>query len=198
MEMLILLGITAVVLNIAIYPLCKVVYRNEDAELIAEGRMKAKSEVMYFPKACWMISAVLLIFAIFAHNDKGAVTVLMGITCITVFFFCLVAIFQRNSYYTIDEERLTFVKHGKQEWSHSWDEIDHAKMRIVGTGKSYVVLYDIETKEGVKRRSLPSVLGRDLKEHVQMNNPFNYRLLFLLIFIIFLIVTLIALGIITR
>ncbi len=50
METLILYVIISVVLNIAIFPFCKVVYRNEDAECIAEGKMKAKNGVMCFPK----------------------------------------------------------------------------------------------------------------------------------------------------
>ena len=40
MEVLILLCIITVALNIAIYPLCKITYRDEDAEMIAEGKLK--------------------------------------------------------------------------------------------------------------------------------------------------------------
>lgn len=198
MEILILLCIISVVLNIAIYPLCKIKYRDEDAERIAEGMMKAKSEVMYFPKACWMVSAILLVFAIIAHNDMGTMVLMIGMQCLVAFFLCLVALFQRNSYYTIDDEQLTYVKRGNLEWSHTWDEIDHAKKRIVSTGKSFIVLYDIVTKEGVKHRSLPSVIGRDLREHVRMDNRFKPVVIIILIILIFFVGTLIALGVLNR
>lgn len=195
MEILILLCIISVVLNIAIYPLCKIKYRDEDAERIAKGKIIAKSEVMNFPKACWMVSAILLVFAIIAHNDMGTVVLMIGMQCLVAFFLCLVALFQHNSYYTIDEEQLTYVKHGNLEWSHSWDEIDHAKKRIISTGKSFIVLYDIVTKEGVKRRSLPAVIGRDLREHVRMDNRFKPVVIVILVILIFIIGVLIALGV---
>lgn len=198
MVILILLCIVSAALNIVIYPLCKISYRIEDAERIAKGKIKAKSEVMYFPKACWIVSAFILIIAIFLHNDYGAVVIMIFLQCLVVFFFCLIAVFQRNSYYTIDEERLTYVKHGNLEWSHSWDEIDHARKRIISTGKSFIILYDIETKDGVKHRSLPSVLGRDLKEHVRMDNRFRPVIICLLIILIFIVGILIALGILNN
>lgn len=195
MEILILLCIISVVLNIAIYPLCKIKYRYEDAELLAEGKIMVKSQVMNFPTACWVMSGALLIIAAFLHNDMGTVVIMIGMQCLVAFFMCLVALFQRNSYYIIDDKQLTYVKRGNLEWSHSWDEIDHARKRIVSTGKSFITLYDIVTKEGVKRRSLPAVLGRDLREHVRMDNRIKPVVIVILVIIIFVIGTLIALGI---
>lgn len=198
MEILIILCLISVALNIAIYPMCKINYRNEDAERIAEGKINAKSEVMYFPKACWIMSTIMLIIAIFLHDDFGAVMIMICLQCLVVFFFCLIAVFQRNSYYTIDEKRLTYVKHGTQEWSHSWDEIDHARKRIISTGKSFIILYDIETKDGVKHRSLPSVLGRDLKDHVRIDNRIKPVIICLIIILIFVVGVLIALEVLNN
>ena len=195
MEILILLCIISVVLNIAIYPLCKIKLRYEDAERIAEGKIMVKSEVMNFPKACWIVSAVMSFVAIFFHDDMGTMVLMIGMQCLVAFFLCLVTLFRRNSYYTIDDKQLTYVKHGHLEWSHSWDEIDHARKRIVSTGKSFIVLYDIVTKEGVKRRSLPAVLGRDLREHVRMDNRVKPVVIVILAILIFVIGTLIALGV---
>lgn len=195
MEILIILCSISVVLNIAIYPLCKIKYRHEDAELLAEGKIMVKSQVMYFPTACWVMSGALLIIAAFLHNDMGTVVIMIGMQCLVAFFMCLVALFQRNSYYIIDDKQLTYVKRGNLEWSHSWDEIDHARKRIVSTGKSFITLYDIVTKEGVKRRSLPAVLGRDLREHVRMDNRIKPVVIVILVILIFVIGTLIALGI---
>lgn len=198
METLIVLCIISVALNIAIYPLCKINYRIEDAERLAEGKIKVKCQVMHFPKACWIITGIFLIAALFAHNDIAAVVILIGIECLVAFFLCLIAVFQRNSYYTVDEERLTFVKHGIEEWSHTWEEIDHARKRIISTGKSFIILYDIETKDGVKHRSLPSVLGRDLRDHVRMDNRVKPVVICVLIILLFIVATLIVLGIFNR
>lgn len=195
METLILLCIISVVLNIAIYPLCKIKYRDEDAERIAEGKIKVKSEVMNFPKASWVVSAVMLTVAIFFHEDMGGIVLMIGMQCLVTFFLCLVALFRRNSYYIIDDERLTCVERGDMAWSHSWDEIDHARKRVVSTGKSFITYYDIETKEGVKRRSLPAVLGRDLGEHVRMDNRVKPVVIVILVILIFVVGTLIALGV---
>lgn len=195
METLIILCIISVALNIAIYPLCKINYRIEDAERLAEGKINVKCQVMHFPKACWIITGIFLIIAILAHNDMAAVMILIGIDCLVAFFLCLAAVFQRNSYYTVDEERLTYVKHGIEEWSHTWDEIDHARKRIISTGKSFIILYDIETKDGVKHRALPSVLGRDLRDHVRMDNRIKPVAICVLIILLFIVATLIILGI---
>lgn len=194
METLILLCIISVVLNIAIYPLCKIKYRDEDAERIAEGKIKVKSEVMNFPKASWIVSAIMLTVAIFFHEDMGGIVLMIGMQCLVTFFLCLVALFRRNSYYIIDDERLTYVERGDMAWSHSWDDIDHARKRVVSTGKSFITYYDIETKEGVKRRSLPAVLGRDLGEHVPMDNRVKPVVIVILVILIFVVGTLIALG----
>ena len=194
MEVLVLLCIISVALNIAIYPLCKIKYREEDMERLVEGKIKVKSETMHFPKASWLMSAIMLIIAGFLHNDVGTVVIIIGMQCLVVFFLCFVAIFSRNSYYTLDEERLSFVKHGKLEWSHTWDEIDHARKRIISTGKSFIILYDIETKEGVKHRSLPSVLGRDLNEHVRMENRIKPVVICLIVILLFIVGVLVALG----
>ena len=195
METLIILCIISLALNIVIYPLCKINYRIEDAERMAEGKIKVKSQVTVFPKACWIMSGIFLIIAIFVHNDFVAVTIMILIQCLVAFFLCLIALFERNGYYTIDEERLTFVKHGIEKWSHTWDEIDHARKRIISTGKSFIILYDIETKDGVKHRSLPSVLGRDLRDHVRMDNRVKPVVICVLIILLFIIGTLIVLGI---
>ncbi len=198
MEILILLCLISVALNIAIYPLCKITIREEDAIGIAEGKMKMKSELTHFPKACWIMSAVMMIIAASLHNDYGSVVMLLFLQCLVVFFLCLIAAFRRDRYYTIDDERLSYVKHGILEWSHSWDEIDHARKRIISTGKSFIILYDIETKEGVKHRSLPSTLGRDLKEHVRIDNRLKPGLICLIIILVFVISVLIVLAKLNR
>lgn len=192
--MLILLCVILLVLNFVIYPLCKVKYRSEDAEGIANGKIKVKSEVMYFPMACWIVSGSVLILALFFLNDMGIVVTMIAIQCIAAFFLCLVALFLRNSYYTIEEDRLTYVKHGNLEWSHSWDEIAHARKRVISTGKSFIILYDIETKDGVKHRSLPAVLGKELQQHVGLDNRINPVIICILLILAFVIGILISLG----
>lgn len=47
METLIILCIISVALNIAIYPLCKINYRIEDTERLAEGKINVKCQVMH-------------------------------------------------------------------------------------------------------------------------------------------------------
>lgn len=48
MALLIILYILLLILNIAIYPLCKISYRDEDAERIAEGRLKVICETRHY------------------------------------------------------------------------------------------------------------------------------------------------------
>lgn len=198
MEVLIILSIITVLLNIVIYPLCKITYRIEDAEKIIDGKLRVKSETMYFPHSCWFISAVFLIIALFLQNNIGEIVVVLGIDCLVAFFLCLIALFKRNSYYTLDEERLSHVKHGNLEWSHTWDEIDHARKRVVSTGKAFIVYYDIVTKDGVKHRSLPSTLGRDLTEHVYIDKGANPWLITLILILLAIVVILIAIGIVSK
>lgn len=198
MEVLIILSIVTVLLNIVIYPLCKITYRIEDAEKIIDGKLSIKSETMYFPHSCWFISAVLLIIALVLQFKIGEIAVLVGIDCLVAFFLCLIALFKRNSYYTLDEERLSHVKHGNLEWSHTWDEIDHARKRVVSTGKAFIVYYDIVTKDGVKHRSLPSTLGRDLTEHVYIDKGTNPWLITLILILLAIVAILITIGIVTK
>lgn len=193
MEVLILLAVLLVAMNIAVRPLCRQRYRSEDAERIAEGSLRAKNEVQLFPKACWIISGIMVLVAILVHKDLGASITILGTTDICLFILCVVALFQRNTYYTLDDERLTCVKHGKEKWSHTWDEIEHARRRIVSTGKSFIVLYDITTREGVKHRSLPAVLERDLKSHVRVDSGMSLAKCFLILLLtIILIIFIIA------
>lgn len=190
--------ILSVIFNIAIYPLCKVNYLEEDVERVAEGTLKIKCELKYLPKVCWGISAFLMIIAICLHDDFGAVTVLLGFECFVAFLFCFVAILKRDRYYAIDENSLSFVKHGRLEWCHTWDEIDHARKRVISTGKSFIILYDIETKDGVKHRSLPSSLGRDLKEHVNIDKSLKLWQLWIIIAIVIVFIIFFTLGMMNK
>ncbi len=197
MEVLTIMCIVTVVLNIAIYPLCKVNYREEDLARVAEGKLRIKCENKYLPHVCWAISAILLIVAICLRKDVGAVTTMIGFDCLVAFIFCLVAALKRDRYYAIDENSLSYVKHGELEWSHTWDEIDHARKRVVSTGKSFIILYDIVTKDGVKHRSLPSNLGRDLKEHVKIDKSLKPWQLWIIFAILIVFVILFVLGLST-
>lgn len=194
MVVLIILCIISVILNIAIYPLCKINYRDEDLEKIAEGKLRIISETKHFPQACWVLSIIFLIAAFFVRNNLVEVVIMIGIQGLVALFLCIYAAFYHNSYYTIDEERLVHVKHGIEEWKHTWDEIDHARRRIVSTGKTFIIYYDITTKEGVKHRSLPASLGRELKQRVPLDKSVNPWLIILLAVLIVIVGILIALG----
>lgn len=194
MALLIILCIISLILNIAIYPLCKIDLRDEDAAGIAEGKLRIMSETRHFPLSCWVLSIIFLIVAIFHHSNQGMVVIIIGLQCLVAFFLCLYAIFHRNSYYSIDERRLTHVKHGIEQWSHTWDEIDHAKRRVVSTGKAFIIYYDITTKDGVKHRSLPASLGKVLKQRVPMDNSVNPWLVTLAIICIAIASIFIILG----
>lgn len=170
MEILIILCAVMVVLNIAIYPLCKKHYRQEDAERIAEGTLKAKSETDTLPGICWMMSGFILMISVMLDGEYAFKAVLVGFVDFFLLLFCIIAAFKRDSYYTVDGEGLACIKQGYKAWSHSWDEIRHARRRIICTGRNFSILYDVVTNEGVKRRSLPSILGSDLKKHVEFDN----------------------------
>lgn len=169
MPIFVILCILTALLNVAIHYICKTDYRPEDLEGVKQGRLKIKNQTSYFPETCWCVTGVMAILALCLHSNFGSVVVLLCMAFLVVAIMCFVALFCRDSYYAIAEDGLSFVKHGKLEWSHSWDEIDHARMRVVGTGKSFIVYYDIQTKDGVKHRSLPGAMRRDLKEHVRMD-----------------------------
>lgn len=168
MVILQILCILSAILNIAIYPLGKISYRQEDAAKLAEGKLRIISETRYSAQACWILSIIILIVALILCDNDVEMAIMMGILCFVAFFICVDAAFHRNSYYTIDEERLTSIKRGIEEWSHPWKEIDHARRRIISTGKAVIVYYDIETKDGVMHRSLPAALEKDLKQRVMM------------------------------
>jgi len=170
---LIIVCVIFVVLNIVIYPLCKPRYREEDAVRIAEGTLRVKSQWKVFPALSWIFGALVLFFVLSGLDERG--TTMIGIFCVLTVIFCAIGMFLRRSYYTMDEDRLTYVKHGEVAWSHTWDEIDHARRRFISTGKSVVMVYDIVTKDGVKHYSLPSSLGKELKSHVYMDNRLPTR-----------------------
>ena len=191
--MALLIGIISLILNIVIYPLCKIRYRDEDAVGIAEGKLQIKSKTRHFPQSCWALSLLFLMIAIFQHNNQGIVVIMIGLQCLVAFLLCLYAVFHRNSYYTMDDGRLTHVKNGIEQWSHTWDEIDHAKQRIVSTGKAFIIYYDITTKDGVKHRSLPASLGKTLKQRVPMDNSVNPWLITLILICIVIVGVLLVL-----
>lgn len=195
---LILLSVVAMILNIAIYPLSKVTFREEDATRIAEGTLRVKTRTKFMPLVCWTMTGMFLLIFALSHQDMGSMCVLLFMDMLFALAFCVASALFHNSYYTIDDECLTYVKHGSLAWSHSWDEIDHARKRIVSTGKSFVIVYDIVTKDGVKHRSLPSNLGRDLKEHVFMDTRIPTRAKWIFAFLVALFAILMVIGMLTH
>jgi len=195
MVTLIILCILSAILNIALFRICQTKYRDEDARGIADGRVKIKSTTKHLPQTSWVICTVLLIIAAICYDNPEVAIVLVGLVCVITLLFILIAAFHRNSYYAIDDKGLSYIKHGNLEWSHSWNEIDHAKKRVVSTGKSFIILYDIETKDGVKHRSLPSSLKRDLEEHTFINKRIDKATLLILLALIIIVGIFIAFGI---
>ncbi len=190
MGVLISLIVLLVVLNAAIYPLCKIQYRSEDAARIADGSLKVKGGTQGYPVSCWILSASMAVISALFHSTDVAIA-MIGLSDLVVLILFVIAAFNHNTYYTTDDERLTYVKHGKIEWSHTWEEIKHARKRIVSTGKSFIVYYDITTKDGVQHRSLPADLGNDLKKRVYINRKVERgTIMGLVIFIVVIIMLL--------
>lgn len=155
-------------LNIAIYLLSKTKYRNEDAARIADGSLKA----LCLTKGAWVFWILMLIplfgVSTFTFRIVRRVILLVAVVAITFLGFIYV-LFRHNSYYTIDKERLSYIRHGKLKWSYRWDEIDYAQSNVISEKEESPYYYDIITKDGVKRRFLSVMLKEYLVQHVKIH-----------------------------
>lgn len=149
-------------LNIVISLLSKTKYRSEDAERIADGSVK----VLCYTKGLWRLW-ILMVIPMFPVETVRNLVFLIFVVVITFVGFIDVLCYY-NSYFTIDDERLTYIKHGKLKWSCRWDEIDYARSYATSEKEGSAYYYDIIRKDGVKYRFLPLMLKESLEQHVRI------------------------------
>jgi len=166
---MILLQVT-VLIAIAILTnfLCKPIYREEDMERLYDESIDIVHRNKHLVTSSWIMSAVFSILILLAYNNyQIQATLMMGGLVIEILFL-IIGLVYRKAYYIADNERFTYIKNRKECWSYKWSEIAHARRRIISTGKSFVILYEFTTTDGTKVNSLPQIVGKVLKKHVEI------------------------------
>ena len=150
--------------------LCAPVYREEDKQRIYDRTFKIVSRGKPFIYFCWFVAAICSIIILVIHNNTGRVEVVcivgMGLSLI----FIMIGRYFRDSYYTADDKSLTYVSHKKVSWCIDWQDVAHVYRRVIHAGKTTHVVFDIVMKDGTAYKSLPTIIGRILKEHVPIEH----------------------------
>ncbi|MDO5447666.1 MAG: hypothetical protein Q4F34_07810 [Prevotellaceae bacterium] len=171
--------------------LCASVYRDEDRQRMYDRAFKIVSRGKPFIYICWGVAALFAILILLLHKQAEGQKV-VGIVGMTVSAFCLAAgFYHRDSYYTADNESLTYVRHKNVRWTIKWHDIAHIYRRIISTGKTTTILYDIEMKDGEIYKNQPQMIGRILKEHFPIER-YNINRSGIIAIIMFIILVLLA------
>jgi len=143
----------------------------------------------------WCIAAglSLLAFLLYKHADDATAVIVIGFIAEAVLL--VLGIFRRKSYYTADQECLTYIKNNTPMWSYKWTDITHVYRRVISTGKTTTVLYDLTLKDGTVHKGLPQFLGRTLKQHVQIEHHPMSRIAIAIVVAIIILFIVIALAV---
>lgn len=177
-------------ISVIAYIICKPVVRKEDREQLLSPRFKLVSQSKPFMLMTWFIAALISIVLFVFRNDPDGLIPISMVGVATTGICAAIGSFLRTCYYADDGERLTHIKHKKQKWSLRWDQIDHVYRRIVSTGKSMSVCYDIVTTDGQIIKNLPPVTGRMLKRHKDLEKYHTVPFVPVLVFIILIVAAL--------
>jgi len=164
-------------------------YRQEDKMRMYDPQFKIVSYSRTIVIIAWSVVAGLSLFAfvVYRHTDDILAVTIMGFVAEAVLL--VLGMFRRKSYYTSDPESLTYIKNGKQEWSYKWTDIAHVYRRIISTGKSTTILYDLTLKDGTVQKGLPQFLRRTLKEHVEIEHrPMSWIAIVIIVAILLLFI----------
>lgn len=174
------------------YIICKPVVREEDKEQLLSPHFKLVSLGKPFKLMTWFLAAFLSIVMFVFRDDPDGLIPLTMVGVVVTGMCAAIGYFLRASYYTDDDEQLTYVKHKKQKWCLKWDQIDHVYRRPVYTGNTFAVYYDIYTTDGQVIKSLPPVTGRMLKKHKDLEKYHTVPFVPVLMFIILIVAALLV------
>lgn len=169
---------------------CKTVCREEDEERLLAPNFKLVSMSKPFLILTWFFAAFISIVLFVFRDDPEGLVPLALVGAFATGALMTIGIFLRSSYYTDDGEYLTYVKHKNVAWSLNWNQIAHVYRRVVSTGETTAVFYDIVTTDGEVIKGLPAVSGRMLKRHKKIE---KYHVVPFVVVLVFIIVVLAAL-----
>lgn len=153
-------------------------YRREDWERIKKGSLKVKHYIRGNANKCGMLWCFIMVLTGMVMAFCMRINIIFGLLILLGPFHAFYVkgflyAFGFYSYYTFDDERLSFIQYGKLKWSYTWDEIDSArkhKLIAVGRYTHYDTSYfDITTKNGMKVHFLSNVLEEELAKHVKIH-----------------------------
>lgn len=177
-------------ISVVAFVVCKPVVREEDRGQMLSPDFKLVSQSKPFMLMTWFIAALISIVLIVFRDDPDGLIPISMVGIVATGMCAAIGFLLRQNYYTDDGERLTRVKRLSVKWSLKWDKIDHVYRRLVTTGKSLAVFYDIVTTEGEVIKGLPSVTGRMLKKHKDLEMYHTVPFVPVLVFIILIIAAL--------
>lgn len=147
-----------VALSIATTIITKPVCRDEDIKLMSEKSVDVILECEIWKYISWVFTCVYGAVSFVFRVDTF---IQMEIIIIGIFagVYCLVKVYMsRKTYFTSDDERLTYIKKGELMWSYTWKDITHVNL-LPKQG------YTMFIADGTCQSNLPSCIIKVFQKH---------------------------------